>query len=166
MHKTTFRNYHKQKYTLLRKIAVEITQWTTTHNTQKFRQMLGKTPIWGNPTRERERERDIIHLSGKYKTTTNTHFQPRKIPHNTKTVPINYASKNMPNPYCCTTSSVPHFPCPQSAVRIVSYVLETTKENLKSASKPMPKSSSISMSNQYRLYEIVRTVQTVRIHTV
>jgi hypothetical protein len=54
MHKLTFRNFHKQKYTLLSKIAAEITQWTTTHNTQKFRQMPGKTPMWGNPTRERE----------------------------------------------------------------------------------------------------------------
>jgi hypothetical protein len=39
---------------LLRKIAVEIIQWTTTHNTQKFRQKPGKTPMWGNPMRERE----------------------------------------------------------------------------------------------------------------
>jgi hypothetical protein len=63
MHKPTFRNYHKQKYTLLSKIAAEITQWTTTHNTQKFRQMPGKTPMWGNPTRERE---IYYSASGKY----------------------------------------------------------------------------------------------------
>jgi len=52
--------------------------------------MSGKTPMWGNPMRERER--DIIHLSGNYSTTTNTHFQPRKIPHS----PKNYALENMP----------------------------------------------------------------------
>ena len=45
------------------KITMEITQWTTTHNTQKFRQMLGKTPMWGNPTRERE---IYYSASGKY----------------------------------------------------------------------------------------------------
>ena len=54
MHKLTFKNYHKQKYTLLRKICSGNTQWTTTHNSHKFRQMSGKTPMWGNPTRERE----------------------------------------------------------------------------------------------------------------
>jgi hypothetical protein len=39
---------------MLSKIAAEITQRTTTHKTQKFRQMPGKTPMWGNPTRERD----------------------------------------------------------------------------------------------------------------
>jgi hypothetical protein len=54
MHKLTFRNFHKQKYTLLSKITAKITQWTTTHNIQKFRQMPGKTPMWGNPMRDIE----------------------------------------------------------------------------------------------------------------
>jgi hypothetical protein len=119
MHKPTFRNFHKQKYTLLSKIAAEITQWTTTHNTQKFRQMPRKTPMWGNPTRERERERERerdYSSSGKYKTTTHTHFQPRKIPHSTKTVPPNSASFFVPNSVLlydlfCTSIFVPTVSC-------------------------------------------------------
>jgi hypothetical protein len=67
MHKYTFINFHKQKYTLLSNIAAKKTQWTTTHNTHKFRQMTGKTPMWGNPMRERE----IYYSSlGKYISTT------------------------------------------------------------------------------------------------
>jgi hypothetical protein len=40
----------KQKY------AAEKHNGQQPHNTQKFRQMPRKTSMWGNPTRERERE--------------------------------------------------------------------------------------------------------------
>ena len=76
--KPTFRNYHKQKYTLLSKIATKITQWTTTtHKTHKFRQMPGKTPMWGNPTRERERE-IYYSTSGKYISAAAIQFPARE----------------------------------------------------------------------------------------
>jgi hypothetical protein len=92
--------------------------------------------MWGNPTRERER--DYYSASGKYKTTTKPHFQPRKIPHSTKFVTHKSASFSVPKPYCCMTSSIPHFPCPQLVVRTVSYGPETTTKILKSTSKIVP----------------------------
>jgi hypothetical protein len=84
----------------------------------------------------RERDRDIIQLSGKYITIAKPHFQPREIPHSTKTIPINSALKNVPNPYCCTTSFVPRFLCPQSTIRIVSYGPENTNRNPNLSRKP------------------------------
>jgi hypothetical protein len=102
--------------------------------------------------RERERERYYYSASGKYKSAANTHFQPRKIPHSTKNSPKNSVSKNVSNLYCCTASSVPCFLCQQSFVRTVPYSPETANRNLKSASKTVPKTASISMPNPYGLY--------------
>jgi hypothetical protein len=108
--------------------------------------MLGKTPMWGNPTRERE---IYYSASGKYISATKQHFQPRKIPHSTKSVPQKSASFSVPKPYSCPASSVPHFACPQSAVWTVSYGPKTTNENLKITSKTVPKITSISVPNPY-----------------
>jgi len=84
MQKLKFRNFHKQKYTLLsKKYATEKHSGQQPNTTQKLRQMPGKTPMWGNPMRERS----YYYASGKYKTAANPHFQPRKILHNTKFVP-------------------------------------------------------------------------------
>ena len=56
--------------------------------------MPGKTPMWGNPTREREREREReillfnftkIHISNKLTISIQ-----EKIPHGTKIVPCNF----------------------------------------------------------------------------
>jgi hypothetical protein len=108
--------------------------------------MPGKTPMWGNSTRERE---IYYSASGKYISATKQHFQPRKIPHNTKSVPQKFASFFVPKLYCCPASSVPRFPCPQSAVQVASYGPKTTIENLKIASKTVPKITSIFVPNPY-----------------
>jgi hypothetical protein len=98
----------------------------------------------GKPN-EREREREIYYsASGKYISTTKQHFQPRKIPHSTKSVPQKSASFSVPKSYRCPASSIPHFSCPQSIVRTVPYGPKTTTENLKIASKTVPKIASIS----------------------
>jgi hypothetical protein len=125
---TVFINFHKQKYTLLSKICSGNTQWTATHNTQKFRRNLGKCqgkPQCGETQRERERESSYYYASGKYKTAANLHFQLRKIPHSTKSVPQKSASFFVPKPHRCPVSSVPCFPCPQSSVQTISYGPET-----------------------------------------
>jgi hypothetical protein len=111
--------------------------------------------MWGNPTRERE-----IYYSAFRKvqnSTTISHLQPRKIPHNTKTVPQKSASFFVPKRYCCTTCSVPQFSCPQSAVRTVLYGPETTTRILKSASKIVPKNVSISVPNPYGCTDCTET---------
>jgi hypothetical protein len=97
----------------------------------------------------KERERSYYYASGKYKIVAKPHFQPRKIPHSTKFVPHKSASFFVPKPYCCTTSSVPRFPCPQSVVRTVLYSPETTNRKQKFASKSVPKAASIFMPNPY-----------------
>jgi hypothetical protein len=103
--------------------------------------------MWGNPTRERERS--YYYASGKYKTTTNLHFQPRKIPHSTKSVPHKSASFFMPKPYCCPTSSVPRFPCPQSSCTDCSVRPKNNEQKIEIASKSMPKIASIFVPNLY-----------------
>jgi hypothetical protein len=62
--------------------------------------MPGKTPMWGNPTTERE-----IYYStlGKYIPAAKSHFQPREITYNTQTVPPKSVSIFVPSPYYCTT---------------------------------------------------------------
>jgi len=42
--------------------------------------MSGKTPMWGNPTRERERERSYYSASGKYITAAKSQFPTKKNP--------------------------------------------------------------------------------------
>jgi hypothetical protein len=72
----------------------------STRKTQKFRQMPGKTPMWGNPMRERE---IYYSASGKYISAATIHIPAREIHlQHTKTVPTNSASKSVPSPYCCT----------------------------------------------------------------
>jgi hypothetical protein len=103
--------------------------------------------MWGNPMRERERS--YCYASGKYKTVAKPHFQPRKIPHSTKSVPQKSASFFVPKSYCCTASSIPRFSCPQSVVRTVPYGLETVNRKHKSVSKSMPEAASIFVPNPY-----------------
>jgi hypothetical protein len=103
--------------------------------------------MWGNPMRERERY--YYSALGNYKTTAKPHFQPRKIPHNTKSVPQKSTSFSVPKLYCCTISSVPRFSCPQSFVQTVPYDLETTIKILKSASKTMPEMPRFFVPNPY-----------------
>jgi hypothetical protein len=87
-----------------------------------------------------EREREIYYSAqGKYISAAKQHFQPRKIPHSTNSVPQKSASFSMPKPYRCPASSVPCFPCPQSAVWTVPYGPKKATENLKTASKTVPK---------------------------
>jgi hypothetical protein len=138
--KPTFINYHKEKYTLLRKIVLEIIQWTTTYNTQKFRQMPEKTLMCGNPTRERqrERERSIIQLQeityqqqnnissqGKYLTTSN-------LPH-----------KNMPRFSCQNCFVVRHlsylvFHAHSELYGLFHTAQQQPQKIMKSTSKTMP----------------------------
>jgi hypothetical protein len=52
--------------------------------------MSGKTPMWGNPMRERERERERSYYSAsrKYISAAITQFPTkRNIPHSTKVIP-------------------------------------------------------------------------------
>jgi hypothetical protein len=61
--------------------------------------MSGKTPMWGNPTRERERERErerdlIIMLQESTLQQHTDNIQPRKIPHSNKFVPQNLCLEN------------------------------------------------------------------------
>jgi hypothetical protein len=98
---------------------------------------------------QRERERSYYYASGKYKTSTKPHFQPRKIPHSTKFVPLKSASFFVPKLYRCMTTFVPRFSCPQSVVRTVLYGPETMNKKLKSALKSMPEAASISVPNPY-----------------
>jgi hypothetical protein len=105
---------------------------------------------------QRERERSYYYASGKYISAAKQHFQPRKIPHNTKYVPQKSASFSMPKPYRCLASSVPHFSCPQSHVRTVPHGPKTTTKNLETASKIVPKISSISVPKSVRLYGSVQ----------
>jgi hypothetical protein len=108
--------------------------------------MPGKTPMWGNPTRERK---IYYSASGKYISAAKQHFQLRKIPHSTKSVPQKSASFSMPKPYLCLASYVPRFPCPQSIVQTVPYGPKTVTKNLKTASKTVPKITSIYVPNPY-----------------
>jgi hypothetical protein len=103
--------------------------------------------MWGNPMRERERY--YYSASGKYKTTTNTHFERRKILHNTKIVPLNSASIFVPNLYGCTTCFVPRFPCQHSVVGTIPYSQKITNKSLKSTSKIVSKTASIFVPNPY-----------------
>jgi hypothetical protein len=138
MQKPTFRNFHKQKYTLLSK---NMQRKNTVDSNPITLRNLGKCqgkPQCGETQRERERERSYYYALGKYKTAANPHFQPRKIPHSTKSIPQKSASFFVPKPYYCTASSVPRFPCPQSDVQIVRYSPEITNRKQKSASKFMP----------------------------
>jgi hypothetical protein len=70
---------------------------------------------------QRERERSYYYASGKYKTVANLHFQPRKIPHSTKSVPHKSASFFVPKPYRCPASSasfsVPTVNCTDCSVQ-------------------------------------------------
>jgi hypothetical protein len=95
--------------------------------------MPGKTPMWGNPTRDRERS--YYSASRKYITTTKSHFQPREIPHSTKRSPNNFLPwKTCPNLYSCTTSFnfVPQKPCPTECCMTCKVWLNKTKETPKS----------------------------------
>jgi hypothetical protein len=134
------------------------------NNTQKFRQMPWKTPMWGNPMRERERERErsYYYASRKYKTTTKPHLQPRKIPHSTKSVPHKSALFFMPKLYYCTVTFVPHFLCPQLVVWTFPFGPETTNKKLKSTSKSMPEAASIFVPNLYSCTESYRLYRSVQ----
>jgi hypothetical protein len=64
--------------------------------------MPGKTPMWGNPMRERERF--YYSVSGKYIIATITHFHPIEKPLTTpKNCPKLFASIFVPSLHCCTT---------------------------------------------------------------
>jgi hypothetical protein len=63
--------------------------------------MPGKTPMWGNPMRERE---IYYSASGKYISAAITQFPAkRKTTYNTKNCPKNFCLDFVPSPYCCTT---------------------------------------------------------------
>jgi hypothetical protein len=108
-----------------------------------------------------ERERVIYYSAlGKYISAAKQHFQPRKIPHSTKSVPQKSASFSMPKPYRCHASFVPRFLCPQSTVRIVLYGPKTTIENPKITSKTIPKIASIFVPNPYGCTDPYSTAST------
>jgi hypothetical protein len=148
MHKPTFRNYHKQKYTLLSKIAAEITQWTATHNTQKFRQI-----PWKTPTREREKYYSAsrkVHYSSKttFPTKRNT-SQRQNCPteiyliFRTKTVLVYSLLR--------TSIFVPTVSCIDCSARP-----RNSQQNSKIYLKNRAQNASTFMPNPYRLYGSVQ----------
>jgi hypothetical protein len=123
--------------------------------------MPGKTPMWGNPTRERDR--DIIQLSGKYIATSITIFQPRENPLTTqKQSPTNLSLKPWHSPYNYTdllkvgTSKF----IPQQAVVPCPLYGRPPSEILQG----LPQKSCPSLPRFLCLKYVV--VQLVRIHTV
>jgi hypothetical protein len=142
MQKPTFRNFHKQKYTLLSK---NMQRKNTVDNNPITLRNLGKCqgkPQCGETQRERERERErdlIIMLQ------ESTKQQQIYISSQGKylTAP-NLSHRNLPRFSCQNRTvvqplSVPRFPCPQSVVRTVPYGPKTTNRKQKSASKSVPK---------------------------
>jgi hypothetical protein len=97
-----FINFHKQKYTLLSK---NMQRKNTVDSNPITLRNLGKCQ--GKPQcgeTQRERERSYYYALGKYKIAANLHFQPRKIPHSTKSVPQKFVLFFVPKPYCYTAS--------------------------------------------------------------
>jgi hypothetical protein len=99
--------------------------------------MPGKTPMWGNPTRERERY--YYSASGKYSTATKSHFQPREIPH---------SHKNSPKIFCLgkraqvRTAVQPPLLCALKTVpNRVLYDLHSTTQQQQGNSKNLPRFS-------------------------
>jgi hypothetical protein len=82
------------------------------NNSQKFRQIPGKTPIWGNPTREREifiilqesTKHQQTHISSQGKYLTAQNLSHINLPHfsceNRTVVWPPYASFSMPTISC------------------------------------------------------------------
>jgi hypothetical protein len=91
--------------------------------------------MWENPTRQRE---IYYSASGKYSTTTKSHFQPREITYNTQTFPPKSALISVPSPYCCMTLPEMAAPRKQSQQFVVHTVLydPTTQNNLEIRAKP------------------------------
>jgi hypothetical protein len=92
--------------------------------------------MWGNPTRERE---IYYSASGNYISAAKQHFQPRKIPHNTKSVPQKSAS------FSVLVHSTNCFVQPK-----------TTTKNPKIAPKTVPKITSIFVPNPYGCTDLYR----------
>jgi hypothetical protein len=118
--------------------------------------------MWGNPMRERE---VYYSASGKYISAAKQHFQPRKY----LTTP-NLSYRNLPRFPCqnriVVLSSIPRFSCPHSIVRIVLYGPKTAIENMKIASKIVPKNFLDFRAKSVRMYGLYRIVRTVRIRIV
>jgi hypothetical protein len=113
--------------------------------------------MWGNPTRERER--DYYSASGKYSTTAKSHFQPREIPHSHKKQSQNFLPwKTCPSPYSCTTSSksVPRKPCPTECC--TACTVRPNTKTPKSASISVPKGAS-KIVPSFLLYGLYGSVQ-------
>jgi hypothetical protein len=111
--------------------------------------------MWGNPTRERERER-YYSASGKYNTTTNTHFQPRENTSQPQTIPHNLPWKTCQNLYSCTNSS---FMCLEKCAQLcvvqpTQYGPVAARKTKKSTSIFVPKGASktVSFFLMYGLY--------------
>jgi hypothetical protein len=108
-----------------------------------------------------ERERDLLFSFRKVQNNNKYHISSQgKYLTAPKLSHINSASKSVPNLYCCTTSSVPRFSCPQSVVQTVLYGPETTNKT----SKTVPKNASIFVPNPYGCTDC--TKMTVQIRTV
>jgi hypothetical protein len=97
--------------------------------------MPGKTPMWGNPTRER----DLLFSFRKvYYSSKLTISSQGKIPHSTN----NMSQKKLPR-----------FPCPQSVVWTILYGLEIANRT----SKIAPKNASIFVPNPYDYTDLYST---------
>jgi hypothetical protein len=109
--------------------------------------MPGKTPMWGNPMRERER--DLLFSFRKVHISNKTTFPAKENTSQHQIYPIEICLIFHAKTYRCLASSVPRFLCPQSVVRTIPYGPKTTTENLKITSKIVPKIPSIFMPNPY-----------------
>jgi hypothetical protein len=97
---------------------------------------------------QREREISYYYASGKYKTAANPHFQPRKIPHSTKSVPQKSASFSVPKLYCCTAPFYLIF-CGHSQLYDCSVWPKNSKQKTEIRLEIHARNASKSMPNPY-----------------
>jgi hypothetical protein len=123
--------------------------------------MPGKTPMWGNPTRERERERerDLLFSFRKVHISSKTTFPAKE---NTsqhqicpKEICLIFRAKIVPLSCLFRTS----FFVPTVHCMDCSYSPKTATEKLKIASKTVPKIASFSVPNPYDSYKLYRSIQ-------
>jgi hypothetical protein len=118
--------------------------------------------MWGNPMRERE---IYYSASGNYILAAKKHFQPRKTPHSTKSVPQKSASFFVPKSYRCLASSVPRFSC-HSPLYGLFHMAQNNHRKSKNRLKNCAKNHLDFRAKSVRMYIIVWIVQTIRVRTV
>jgi hypothetical protein len=136
MQKPTFRNFHKQKYTLLSK---NMQRKNTVDNNPITLRNLGKCQ--GKPQcgeTQRERERDLLLCFRKVQNNNKSTFPAKENTSQHQICPTEICLVFHAKTVLLYDLLLPRFPCPQSVVRTVPYGPKTTNRKHKSASKSMP----------------------------